>query len=315
MQFGIRLMQNPTDVKEILARAQLADELRFDSVWLPDHLLWPRDIDPPHACIETWTAMTAVGATTKHVRLGFAMLNPSFRQPAHLAKMVTTLDQITDGRVIFSIGAGWLKSEYTGYGLPFIDDPEVRAGYEREVVQLCMKLWTEPSPVNFEGEHVQLRDCWFYPPPVQQPHPPIWFGGNSDRTRSLVRDFGDGWLSHPQYIQDHLREIKFLPDWPTRPITMATFVNLIVADTREEAIERTNVFTLTPHEKTREELIAWSVLGTPEQCVERLQEMEASGVDYLYLVCDNDESIQRFAREVMPGFETARPAVAAGAAR
>ena len=173
MKFGVRLMQNPTDVDVILQRAQLADALGFDSVWLPDHLMWPRPIDPPYACVETWTTMTAVGAITQRVRLGYAMLNPFLRAPALLAKMVTTLDQITKGRVIFSIGAGWYKPEYPAYGLPFIDDPNARAAHEEEAVRLCRRLWTEPSPITFHGQYVEVEDCYFYPPPYQQAQAPM----------------------------------------------------------------------------------------------------------------------------------------------
>jgi FMNH2-dependent dimethyl sulfone monooxygenase len=290
MQFGVRLMQNPTDVDEILRRAQLADALGFDSVWLPDHVMWPRPIVPPHACVETWTAMTAVGAITQRVRLGYAMLNPFLRAPALLAKMVTTLDQLTKGRVIFSIGAGWYKAEYPAYGLSFLDDPQARAAHEEEVVRLCRRLWTEPSPLTFRGQHVQVEDCYFYPPPYQQPHPPIWFGGDSDRTRRLVRELGDGWLMHPQQA-------------PQRPMTYATFTNCVVADSRAEAIARTADFTLTPAEQDREEMIRWTVLGKPEECLGRLREMESWGLNYLYLIFDGDESLERFAREIMPAFE------------
>ncbi len=303
MKFGVRLMQNPTDVDEILRRAQLADALGFDSVWLPDHVMWPRPIEPAHACVETWTTMTAVGAITKRVRLGYAMLNPFLRAPALLAKMVTTLDQITKGRVIFSIGAGWYQAEYPAYGLSFIADPQTRAAHEEEIVGLCRRLWTEPSPITFRGQHVQVEDCYFYPPPYQQPHPPIWFGGDSDRTRRLVRELGDGWMMHPQQAPEHMAWLREQTDWPRRPMTYATFTNCIIADSRAEAIARTESFTLTPAEKDREEMIRWTVLGPPEECLLRLEEMESWGLNYLYLIFDGDESLERFAREVLPVFE------------
>jgi alkanesulfonate monooxygenase SsuD/methylene tetrahydromethanopterin reductase-like flavin-dependent oxidoreductase (luciferase family) len=93
-------------------------------------------------------------------------------------------------------------------------------------------------------------------------------------------------------------------------MTYATFTNCVVADSRAEAIARTADFTLTPAEKDREEMIRWTVLGPPEECVRRLEEMESWGLNYLYLIFDGDESLERFAREILPLFE--RRAASAG---
>src|SRR3954451_23464014 len=157
MHIGIRLQNDPQDVGVILRRAVEADALGFHSVWLGDHLMWPRPAAPAYAAIDTWTTMSAVGARTEHVKLGFAMLNPSFRPAAVLAKQLATLDQITQGRVLCSLGAGYFQPEYRGYGIPFLPDHDARVAHEREVVLLCRKLWTEPSPVTFQGEYIQVE--------------------------------------------------------------------------------------------------------------------------------------------------------------
>src|SRR6185437_9553431 len=146
----------------------------FDSVWTGDHLITIRGEQRPDQPLETWTLMTAIGATTARVRVAFATLNPSFRNPAVLAKMLATLDLITHGRVICTLGAGWFEGEYSAYDVPFIADHDARIAQEREVIQLFKQLWMHPAPesTTFEGQHVRVRDLAFNPAPFQQPRPP-----------------------------------------------------------------------------------------------------------------------------------------------
>src|SRR5262249_25091310 len=175
-------------------QARTADRQGFASVWLGDHLIdyrgEPFVADGP---LEAFTLMTAIGAVTSRVRLAWGMLNPSFRNPAVLAKMLATLDHITEGRVICSLGAGWLRPEYVAYDVPFIEDHDERIAHEREVVELLKLLWTQPAPepVTYEGEYVRVRDLQFNPAPHQRPHPPIWIGGDSETTVQLALDLGD----------------------------------------------------------------------------------------------------------------------------
>ena len=152
------------------------------------------------------------------------MLNPSFRNPAVLAKMLATLDQITEGRVICSLGAGWLKPEYEAYDVPFIDDHDERIAHEREVVQLLKQLWTHPAPerVTFEGDYVRVRDLAFNPVPYQRPHPPIWIGGDSEATVALALELGDGWVPLMRGQPDIVRELRADPSWPDRPMSVVT---------------------------------------------------------------------------------------------
>ena len=112
--------------------------------------------------------MTAIGATTQTRATGVRKtLNPSFRNPALLAKMLATLDQITHGRVICTLGAGWFEGEYRAYDIPFIEDHDARIDQEREVAQLLKQLWTHPAParVTFEGRYVTVRELPFSPTP------------------------------------------------------------------------------------------------------------------------------------------------------
>src|SRR5919201_3511430 len=187
-RIGVYINPEPTvPVAAILDQAQTADRQGFDSVWLGDHLIDYRDRVVPDGPPDSFTLMAAIGATTERIRLAWGMLNPSFRNPALLAKMLATLDQITEGRVICSLGAGWLQPEYQAYDIPFIADHDERIAHEREVVELLKRLWTRPAPerVTFEGKYVRVRELAFNPSPWQKPHPPIWVGGDSAATLAL----------------------------------------------------------------------------------------------------------------------------------
>jgi alkanesulfonate monooxygenase SsuD/methylene tetrahydromethanopterin reductase-like flavin-dependent oxidoreductase (luciferase family) len=213
----------------VLEEARLADAQGFLSVWTGDHLLTIRGEPHPEQGLETWTLMTAIGAVTQHVQIAFAMLNPSFRNPALLAKMISTLDRITHGRVVCALGAGWFQDEYTAYDIPFIHDHDTRIAHEREVALLLKELWTHPAPAKttYEGTYATVKDLAFAPAPIQQPHPPIWIGGNSAATQALVKEFADGWvLLSAGDVRPVLQEAFAAPDWPKRPLAIVSGATL-----------------------------------------------------------------------------------------
>lgn len=306
MRLGIGLMQDPIDAQTILGRAKLAEELGFDSLWLADHLLWPRPVEPARTCVESWTMMSAVAAVTSRPDVGFIMLNSSFRPPALLAKMATTLDQLSRGRLIFSLGTGYYEKEYLAYGLPFLADKEARVAYQREVAVVAKHLWTHPSPeqVDFEGEYVQVSKCRFSPPPYRQPHPPIWFGGDSASTRKLVAELGDGWIMHGHKVGSNLEAFRReYPDFD-RELTLAVMINICVAPSSEEAVERSRSFSLSGLE-TFESMVENSLIGTVDHCLERLDEIANQGVDLVILAIDGEETMRTVAEQIMPALAQA----------
>jgi FMNH2-dependent dimethyl sulfone monooxygenase len=322
----VGLFINPpagTPADAILAQAKAADSQGFDSVWLGDHLIDYRG-EPfiAEGPVESFTMMTAIGATTKRLRLGWGMLNPSFRNPALLAKMLATLDQLTRGRVICTLGAGWLKPEYEAYSIPFIDDHDERVAHEREVVQLLKELWTHPAPerVSFQGEHVRTRELAFNPAPYQKPHPPIWIGGDSEATIALMKELGDGWVPLHRREPESVRELRATPAWPARPLTVVRVTRIIVAETRDgwlpEAEHAYEVVlnTATLHAPASfEEFVSRELIGTPDECLEHLDGFEAAGIDYLLVTFESDDEQERAARLLLPRLrERAAGRVAAG---
>ena len=309
----VGLFINPpaeTTADAIVKQAVDADEQGFDSVWLGDHLIDYRG-EPfiAEGPVDSFTVSTAIGVLTKRIRLAWGMLNPSFRNPAHLAKMLSTLDQLTRGRVICSIGAGWLEPEYVAYNIPFIDDHDERIAHEREVVQLLKELWTRPAPeqVTFEGKHVRTRGLAFNPAPFQKPHPPIWIGGDSQATVALAKELGDGWVPLSRGEPAIVEKLRAAPDWPTRPMTIVRITWMLVAETREavlpeaeQAYEQVrNTATLQAPESF-DEFLAREVIGTPAECVARVTELERAGIDYHLVTFANDQQQARVARLLLP---------------
>ncbi len=309
----VGLFINPpaeTTADAIVKQAVDADRQGFDSVWLGDHLIDYRG-EPfiAEGPVESFTVSTAIGALTKRIRLAWGMLNPSFRNPAHLAKMLSTLDQLTHGRVICSIGAGWLKPEYVAYDVPFIDDHDERIAHEREVVLLLKELWTRPAPeqVTFEGKHVRARDLAFNPAPFQTPHPPIWIGGDSEATVALAKELGDGWVPLSRGEPAIVEELRSEPDWPTRPMTIVRITWMLVAESREAVLPEAEL----AYEKVRntatlqapasfDEFLAREVIGTPAECVARIGQLERAGIDYHLVTFANEDQQEQVARLLLP---------------
>jgi FMNH2-dependent dimethyl sulfone monooxygenase len=306
---GVFINPEPSmPARAILEQARAADRQGFDSVWLGDHLIDYRGRHVAEGPLESFTLMTAIGAQTERIRLAWGMLNPSFRNPALLAKMLATLDQITHGRVICTLGAGWLKPEYEAYDVPFVEDHDERIAHEREVVQLLKELWTHPGePVTFEGRWVRVRDLQFNPVPYQRPHPPIWIGGDSERTVALALELADGWVPLMRGQPDIVRELRADPSWPARPMSVVRLTRLIVGETEadflpeaEEAYELvSNTETLQPP-PSFDEFVAREVIGTPEECLQRIDEMEQAGIDHHLVTFESADQQERCARLLLP---------------
>ena len=309
MKFGL-LLHPERGVEAVLAEARQADDQGFDSVWLFDHLMEWRGHHGPDGPYDSYTLMVAVGAVTRRVRLAWAMLNPSFRYPAVLAKMLATLDHITHGRVICSIGAGWFKEEYEAYHIPLLEDHEERIVQEREVVLLLKELWTHPAPerVTFEGTYAQVTDLPFNPAPYQRPHPPIWIGGDSETTLSLVKELADGWVMLRSGNAETLSKVLSAPDWPKRAMTLVRSARVCVGATHDEAMAR----AAEAYEAigsagmgaapSLAEFAAREIVGTPEECSAHIREIEAWGITYLRLTFETEPHQEAAARLLLPLF-------------
>src|SRR5215472_8941139 len=183
-----------------LARlARRAEALGFDSIWVADHLVMPCDADSVYPFdrparldglvefYEPLVTLAYLAAVTSRIRLGVSVYVVPYRNPVVTAKLIATLDALSNGRVIFGAGVGWLREEFRAVGA----DPARRGRVTDEYLEVCRRLWRDEVS-SFSGAHYHLPPVLSGPKPIQRPWPPIWIGGNSSAalTRAVTR--GDG---------------------------------------------------------------------------------------------------------------------------
>ncbi|MEG3613621.1 LLM class F420-dependent oxidoreductase [Isoptericola haloaureus] len=201
-RIGLKLTQD-APVADFEQVWRTADDAGFDHVWVMDHLasLGP---DPARPVFDAWAMQAAMAALTTRVRIGCMVSGNSYRHPGMLAKLATTVDHLSGGRLELGIGAGWNEREHSMYGLD-LGDVRTRMDRLEEALVVLRSLWTQPT-TTFHGEHYRLTDAVAEPKPVQRPHPPIWIGGSGPRrTLRMVARYADAWndtSSSPERIRE-----------------------------------------------------------------------------------------------------------------
>lgn len=197
-RFGIATAPQQVEYADVLRVWREADAVpEIEHAWVFDHLL-PIGGDPDGPILEGWTLLSALAAQTRRLRVGVLVTSNRFRPPAMLAKIATTVDVVSGGRLDLGIGAGSRPShplarrEYDAHGLPYADfGDSVRA--LGEACTVIRRLWTETEPFDHEGDHIRLHGAFGNPKPVQRPHPPILIGGRAAATLRVVAEHADLW--------------------------------------------------------------------------------------------------------------------------
>ena len=174
--------------RAIRAIAQQAEADGFDSVWLPDHLMYRGPGGPTIGSWECWTILAALAEATRRVEIGTLVLNNSLRNPAILAKMATAADEVSQGRLILGMGAGWNEPEYRSFGLPF----DHRVSRFEEALQI-VKPMLRDGRVDFKGRYYEARDCDDLPRGPRPQGPPLMVGAEGPRMIRLAARYGDAW--------------------------------------------------------------------------------------------------------------------------
>jgi alkanesulfonate monooxygenase SsuD/methylene tetrahydromethanopterin reductase-like flavin-dependent oxidoreductase (luciferase family) len=187
MDFGV-VLPSSLSVKRIIECAKLADEVGIDFLLLTDHYMTPTS----NETVEAWTILASLATETERIRLGTCVTPIPFRPPPLLAKVVATVDQLSNGRAILGVGAGWYRPEFEAYS-SWVDG-KVRVAKTREGIELIRKLWTSDKPVDFDGEYYKVTGSVLEPKPVQKPHPPLWFGTTGAYMLKLAARYADGWV-------------------------------------------------------------------------------------------------------------------------
>lgn len=307
MKFGIALPQgtlmelagikDPVEAYETMTRVALtAEETGFDSLWLSD-ALWPDDSS--QILFECWTTTAAIARDTKHVRIGQMVTYSGLRHPALLAKMASTVDVMSHGRLTVGIGSGFpgLASQFRAYGYDY-PDISVRSRQLREAVQILLAMWTQEEAA-FEGKYYQVRGAINQPKGVQQPHIPLLIGGNGEQvTLKLVAQYGDAChvFGDPATIAHKFAVLKQHCEAAGRDyesIRRATIAICVIADTDEQAEAQLP-------EAVRALFGSGGLVGSPATIRKRIAALEEAGVQELMLSFPNAlnlDGIRRFAQE------------------
>jgi F420-dependent oxidoreductase-like protein len=248
---------------------------------------------PWRAAHDAWATISALGAVTERVRLGTLVSPATFRHPSVLARVATTADHTSGGRVEVGIGAGWYEREHESLGFPF-DDARTRFERFAEHVEIVVRSWTEDG-FDFDGEHYRLRRAHAEPKPVQRPHPPLLLGGSAKpRSAALAARYANEYntpFASPAQCRDRRRALDEAcrsvgRDPGTLPLSLMT-LSVLGADERELRDRLGRVLALQGDPRTAEDTLAaehdaWLV-GTVEQVAERLQAYRAAGVTRVML--------------------------------
>jgi F420-dependent oxidoreductase-like protein len=293
---------DPVEAFEAMTRvAQEAENLGFNSVWLYDHF-HTIPVPSQEVTFECWMSTAALARDTKRVRIGQLVTCNGYRNPALLAKMASTVDVMSHGRLDFDVGAGWFEHEYRAYGYDYPGAP-VRLRYLREAIQVILAMWTQEEAV-FEGKYYQVRGAINQPKGVPKPHIPLLIGGGGEKvTLKLVAQYADACniggdiptIRHKlDVIKQHCENVG--RDYTSIRRTSSSIC--VIGESEEVALA-----SLKPHQRDIVTLMrASAMIGSPETIRRRIAELEDAGIQELIIWFPDAaklESLRLFARECM----------------
>jgi alkanesulfonate monooxygenase SsuD/methylene tetrahydromethanopterin reductase-like flavin-dependent oxidoreductase (luciferase family) len=242
----------------------------FRSLWMADHFFYGGD--PTH---EAWTILSFLAARYPNWEVGSHVLSQSFRNPALMALMATTLQTVSDGRFIMGIGAGYKEDEYRAYNYEF-PRAGIRIEQLEDTINILQKLWTETGQVSYEGKHYKITNAWCEPKP--DPMIPIMVGGPGNKTMRLAAQYADIWNWGMTDIEKHTELVEILKahcddlgrDFST--IRLAWSGGVVIGKTEKEA-----------QRSAEESGFGGPFVGIPDHIVEKMAEFIELGVDYFIL--------------------------------
>jgi len=311
LKFGIFLPISGRAASGVLTdAARRAEALGYDSVWAADRIVTPWEIDtvypysadqrfivpPDIPFLEPLTCLAFLAGCTDTISLGMSVLVMPYRHPLYWAKVATTIDHLSRGRLILGVGVGWMAEEFDALGVSFKE----RGAIADEQLEVVHRLWTDAKP-RFDGRYYHFDEVGFAPKPLQKPRVPIWIGGEGAPAQRRAGTYGDAWF--PYFVRITPRELA------------ARFANVrrSAAEAKRDP-ERVRLSCCLPVELTRQPVPQKEdrLMGTPDQLVPALEAFQAIGVEHMALQFmvprwpDRLEQIERFAREVMPALRGAR---------
>ena len=314
MKFGVQAAQSGVTWEELLSLWQELDrDSNFDHLWLMDHFVTGMGsaADSSGPCMEGWTALAALAQATSRVRLGILVTGNTYRHPAVLAKMATTVDHISGGRLEFGLGGAWHAYEHQAFAIPFYTTGE-RLERLDEAAQVIKLLWTRPRP-KFQGRYYQLDEPPYNPPNVQSAsggHPPILIGGSGERrTLRTAAKYADATnvQGTPEQVrrkfevlEGHCREAGRDYSEIRRTVQLLLFLTDDPAF-KQRVVQGVMAFRGASEEDARRSVL----LGSVEEVKAQVGEFAEAGVQEIIVAQfprTHRESLLRFSQEVAPAF-------------
>lgn len=303
MKFGIVIpLHRDTDAMVNLELAKNAEMLGFDSVWISDHVILPAKYQERFSKIlyDPFVILASIAAKTKKISLGTSVIIVPYRNPIVVAKMVSTIDVLSDGRVIVGVGPGWMEEEFDVLGIPY-NERGIRTD---EYINIFKELWERDEP-RFEGEFYSFSEIKFYPKPVQKPHPPIWVGGISKRAIARAVELGNGW--HPVWLSPDQMEEKIGYLKRVAGEKKRNLDNFVFSIRNRLRILKTAEVKKPDFTESRGQY-TFSFHGTKEEIIDKIRQFESVGVSHIIFDLDveNDDemfnTIEKFSKDIMPSF-------------
>ena len=302
MKFGVMLphYRHVASTEAITRLGKEAEDMGYDSVWVTDVTTMRPDVVERFGPVfyESLTVLAFVAGLTNTIRLGSSVIVLPYRNPIHMAKVVSSIDSLSHGRLMLGVGVGGAELEYRQLGAPWED----RGDRSDEAIRIFKELWTSENP-SIQSKNYQLSDIQFYPKSVQKPHLPIWIGGSSRRALRRTVEFGDVW--HPVKL-----DLGLLAERKSQLWRLAERAG---RDPEEIGIAMREPMKIVSDSGPSSD--AGALLGTVKKVIDNVARFRDAGVNYLVLDTfygipelygETVDSIlvtmERFATEVIPQF-------------
>ncbi len=313
VKFGVQFWLEEFDLEGLRNAFSEVENMGYESAWIYDHF-YPMSNATSNYIFEPWTILPYLATETERLRLGILVTCNSYRYPSILAKMAATVDVISKGRLEFGIGAGWHEVEYDAYGIQF-PSAKVRLEQMDEAIELIKRIWTQEK-ANFEGKHYMIRDLIALPKPIQKPYPPIMIGGSGNMLLKIAAQHADNMNLvnlRPEKYAERLEVFKNNCSEIGRnfdDIIMSFHCNAMIGE-KEEIKSKVQNFKKESNvpgiqKMDLEGLLGTMIVGTPEECIEKIQRYIDSGVRYfvIHFPYPGDlKSLRIFMNKVIPSFE------------
>lgn len=301
-------IDDPVEQYEAMTRVgKAAETAGYDSIWVYDHF---HTVPTPEieTTFEAWTITAALARDTSRVRIGQMVTCNGYRNPALLAKIASTVDVLSHGRLIFGLGAGWYEHEWRAYGYGFPDIPN-RMRMFREATEIIVRMWTDEK-ATYHGGYYTIDGAINEPKGVQKPHIPLWLGGGGEKvTLKLVAQHGNGCNvggGRLDIVRQKLNILRQHCDKLGRnfdEIDRSTNLNVFLLEDGEDPVQATAQVRGT---RSYEDFTRDAFVMTSAQLTEHIGKLVNLGVNYVITyfprVAYDHTHLQRFASEVMPAF-------------